>query len=111
MLEDRQLPVFLLLLPLKVQSQDCRVEHLGKLRPFVDLFRRWDRAVLVVERCRDFGFEEFLLLLCHTVGASPAFPALCSRKPIYYFSLYILYAKVKGYFTISKEGGENARFV
>ena len=69
--------MLLLLLPLKVPSQDCRVEHLGKLRPFIDLFRRRDLAVLVIERGGDFGFEEFLLLLCHTVGASPAFPGFC----------------------------------
>ena len=102
--------MFLLLLPLKVQSQDCRVEHLGKLRPFVDLFRRRDLAVLVIERGGDFGFEEFLLLLRHAVGASPAFPALCSRKPIFRITLYYIVLKVNGYFTISKEEEENTPF-
>jgi len=101
--------VFLLLLPLKVQPQDCRVEHLGKLRPFIDLFLRWDRAVLVVECCRDFGFKEFLLLLRHTGGASPAFPGLCSRKPIFKITLYHIVLKVKWYFTISKGWRKNAR--
>ncbi len=103
--------MFLLLLPLKVQSQDCRVEHLRKLRPFVDFFWRWDSAVLVIESCRNFGFEEFLLLLRHTGGASPAFPDLCSRKPIFKITLYYIVLKVKGYFHISYRGRENARFV
>jgi hypothetical protein len=56
----------------------------------------------VIERGSDFGFEEFLLLLCHTVGASPAFPGLCSRKPIFQISLYHILLKVKGYFSIQK---------
>ena len=103
--------MFLLLLPLKMQAQHGRIQHLRKLRPFVDLFRRWDSAVLVIERCCDFGFEEFLLLLRHTVGASPAFPALCLRKPIFKISLYHIMLKVKGYFPTQKGSVENARLV
>ena len=90
--------MFLLLLPLEVQSQDGRIEDLGKLRPFVDLLRCWDFPILVIEGGRDFGFEEFLLLLRHTVGASPAFLSWCSRKPIFHISLYHILLKVKGYF-------------
>ena len=78
--------MFLLLLPLKVQPQDCGVEYLGKLRPFVDLFRRWNLAVLVIERGGDFGFEEFLLLLCHTGGASPAFLPSQTRLSVLLFN-------------------------
>jgi hypothetical protein len=55
-LKDRQLPALLLLFPLKMQTEDCCREDLGKLGPFVDLFWRRDFAVLVVERCGNFGF-------------------------------------------------------
>jgi len=92
--------VFLLLLPLKLQPQDCGVEYLGKLRPFIDLFRSRDLAVLVIERGGDFGFEEFLLLLCHTGSASPAFLSYCSRKSIFKITLYYIVLEVKGYFPI-----------
>jgi hypothetical protein len=89
--------VFLLLLPLKMQAQHGRIQHLRKLRPFVDLLPRWDLAVLMIQGCRDFGFEEFLLLLLlrHSVGASPAFPGTCSRKPIFKISLYHIMLNVK----------------
>jgi hypothetical protein len=39
----------------------------------------------VVERCGNFGFEEFLLLLCHTVGASPAFLPSQTRLSVLVF--------------------------
>ena len=94
--------MFLLLLPLKVQPQDCGVEYLGKLRPFLNLLAARDFPILVVEGCRDFGFEEFLLLLCHTGSASPAFLSYCSRKSIFKITLYYIVLEVKGVFSYIK---------
>ena len=59
--------------PAQNANLDCCIEDLGKLGPFVDLFWRRDFAVLVVERCGNFGFEHFLLLLRHSVSGSPTF--------------------------------------
>ena len=77
--------MFLLLLPLEVQSQDGRVKDLGKLRPLLNLFGTRNFPVLMIQGCRDFGFEEFLLLLCHTVGASPAFLPSQTRLSVLVF--------------------------
>jgi hypothetical protein len=94
-----------------VQSASLRRRYTKpcKLRPLLNLL--WSRhpPLFMVEGCRDFGLEEFLLLLGHTTTSSPAFPGECSRKPILYITLYYYMYKVKRYFTIHIIGVEYAR--
>ena len=48
LLEDRQLPLFLLLASFEVQSQDCFVHNPGQKKYFFNLFRCRDMSCLVL---------------------------------------------------------------
>jgi hypothetical protein len=61
-LKNRQLPVFLLFLPLVVETQHRFVEHSGKGERLVNFFRLGDSAEFRMQRNGNFGFEEFFLL-------------------------------------------------
>jgi hypothetical protein len=55
-LEDCQLPGFLLLLPFVMQAQDCFVHDPGEKKHLLDFFFFWNPAQLIMQRNGNFGF-------------------------------------------------------
>lgn len=69
-LENGHLSVFLLLLPLTVNAQDCLKQHPRSQEKLLNFLFGRSAPQLIEKRKADFGLEHFLLSLIHTSQVS-----------------------------------------